>query len=257
MVQLVEESSFTVQLFDTDIHGTLSVRGLWDFLQEAAGNHTETLGVAPDEMRRRGLAWILTRLRMSVERYPALGETVTVRTWPSGIDRLLTTRDFSMRDEGGTVIARAVSGWIALDLGSKRPVRIQSIFDPPGMAELPRALAADLGKLPGAGSAESQYSVPVRFGDLDANQHVSNSRYVEWVVESAGPQLLKGSAITDLGIDFLAETIYGGEVIVRIQRGVGAEPGAGAGSTQRLEHAVVHAADGVEAARARTDWRPL
>lgn len=257
MAQLVEEASFTVQLFDTDIHGTLSARGLWDFLQETAGNHTETLGVAPDELRRKGLAWILSRLRMSVQRYPALGERVTVRTWPTGIDRLFALRDFSMSDKGGIVVASAVSAWIALDLGSKRPVRIQSIFDPPGMAELPRALDADLGKLPGPLSVESKYSVPVRFGDLDANQHVSNSRYVEWVVESAGPELLKESAITDLGIDFLAETVFGGEVVVRTQRVPGPAPGAGASSSQRLEHAVVHALDGVEAARARTDWRPL
>jgi hypothetical protein len=77
------------------------------------------------------------------------------------------------------------------------------------------------------------------------------------VVESAGPELLNGSAITDLGIDFLAETVYGGEVVVRAQRGPGAAAGAGAVQSRRIEHAVVHAADGVEAARARTDWRPM
>ncbi|HVO38593.1 MAG TPA: acyl-ACP thioesterase domain-containing protein [Spirochaetia bacterium] len=266
MARLLQESSFTVQLFDTDIHGTLSVRGLWDFLQETAGNHTQALGVAPDDLRKRGLAWILSRLRLAVERYPALGESVTVRTWPSGVDRLFALRDFTMSGADGSIIARAVSAWLALDLASKRPLRIQSVFDRPAL-DAPRALSTDLEKLSGPAAAASELRFPVRFGDLDANRHVSNSRYVEWVVESAGPALLDNFSVSSLGVDFLAEMVFGGEVIVRTGPGGEARPGAApkpgtaeqtaSDSRRTLDHAVVHGGNGTEAARARTEWRPL
>jgi acyl-ACP thioesterase len=221
---------------------------MWDFLQETAGYHTQLLGVAPEDLRLQGLAWILSRLRLRVERYPALGEKITVRTWPTGVDKLFALRDFSVNDAKGSQIACATSAWLALKLGTLRPVRVQSVFDPPGMDALPRVYGADIEKLPSLAHAEKEWSVAVRFADLDANRHVGNSRYVDWVVESAGLSLLEGSAVKELGIDFLSETTYGTAIVVRTQED--------AGDTVRLEHSIVRTADGIEAARAQTEWRP-
>jgi acyl-ACP thioesterase len=208
--------------------------------------------VAPEDLRERGLAWILSRLRLVVDRYPALGEIVTVRTWPAGVDRLFALRDFIVKDAGGATIARAVSAWLALDLASKRPLRIQTVVDRPVAKDAPRALSTELEKLPGPAVPEWESRFPVRFGDLDANRHVSNSRYVEWVVESAGRSLLDSNAVSALAVDFLAETVFGGDVVVRTG------PGAATAESRRtLEHAVVQGGNGAEAARARTEWRPL
>jgi acyl-ACP thioesterase len=184
---------------------------------------------------------------MRVQRYPALGERVAVRTWPTGVDRLFALRDFTMSDAAGSVIASAASAWLAIKLDTLRPVRVQTIFNPPGMDALPRALDATLEKLPGPATAQSERTFEVRFGDLDANHHVGNGRYVEWVVESAGLELLERSMVTDLGIDFLSETPYGGGVVVRTQQD--------SDSPARLEHTVVRTADGGESARARTEWK--
>jgi acyl-ACP thioesterase len=248
VADLVAEVAYTVHLFDTDAHGFLSVRGLWDFLQETAGFHTQLLGVAPEDLRPQGLAWILSRLRIRVEKYPALGEKITVRTWPTGVNKLFALRDFSVSDAQGRRIAGAASAWLALKLDTLRPVRVQSVFDPPGQDALPRALDADIDKLPGPAASQNEWSATVRFADLDANRHVGNSRYVDWVVESAGLQLLEGSAVAELGIDFLSETTYGTGIVVRTHQS-NADPA-------RLEHSVVRTTDGVEAARARTEWRP-
>lgn len=246
VADLIADCTYTVQLFDTDIHGALSPRGMWDCLQATAGYHTQLLGVAPEDLRPQGLAWILSRLRMKVDRYPTLGEKIAVRTWPTGVDRLFALRDFSVSDARGEQIACATSAWLALKLDTLRPVRVQSVFNPPGMESLPRALDADLAKLPGAARPEREWSSQVRFGDIDANRHVANSRYVEWVVESAGLQLLENGMAAELGIDFLSETPYGGDIVVRVE--------SEAGDPSRLSHSVVRTADGVEAARARTVW---
>ncbi len=246
--ELAAEACFTVYLFDTDASGALSVRGLWDFLQETAGLHTRILGVAVEDLRPRGLAWILSRLRLRVGRYPGLGERITVRTWPAGTDKLFALRDFTVRDGNGSLIASAASAWLALKLDSLRPVRIQSVFDPPDAGTMPRALDGDMAKLPGPSRVDDECAITVRFADLDANRHVRNSRYVEWLLESAGPELLEGSMLSDLAIDFLSETMHGGRVVVRTQRDRSEQP--------CLVHAVVRVEDGVEAARARTMWRP-
>lgn len=235
--------TFTVRVFETGANGTLAVRSLCDFLQEAAGNHARALGVSVQDLLQQQLTWVLSRLRVQIHRLPGNGERVTVRTWPSGIDRLFALRDFTVRDARGETLASAVSAWLILDTRSRRPVRIQGIFDPPETNAVPRAFAADPEKLPGCAAPEGETAISVRWSDCDVNQHVNNSRYAEWVVE--GVAALGIGILTSLDIDFLAETQHPGSVLVRTR----------IEDSIRKAHAIVRAGDGVEVARARSGWR--
>jgi acyl-ACP thioesterase len=235
--------TFTVRVFETSANGTLAIRSLCDFLQEAAGNHARVLGVSVEDLLQRRLTWVLSRLRMQIHRLPVNGEPVTVRTWPSGIDRLFALRDFAVCDAQGRTIVSAVSAWLILDTRSRRPVRIQGIFDPPDTSGVPRAFEADLEKPPECMPPEVENTISVRWSDLDVNQHVNNSRYAEWVVEGVTDRDI--GFLTGLDIDFLAETQHPGTIVVRTRI---ADP-------HRRAHAIVRAVDGMEVARARTGWR--
>jgi medium-chain acyl-[acyl-carrier-protein] hydrolase len=235
--------TFAVRVFETGANGTLAVRSLCDFLQEAAGNHARALGVSVQDLLQRQLTWVLSRLRVQIHRLPANGDHVTVRTWPSGIDRLFALRDFTVQDAQGAILASAVSGWLILDTPSRRPDRIRGIFDPPDTSLLPRAFATDLEKLPECAVPERETTISVRWSDLDVNQHVNNSRYAEWVVEGVAAQDV--GILASLDIDFLAETQHPGSVVVRTRNE----------DSIRRAHVIVRVGDGVEVARARTGWR--
>jgi acyl-ACP thioesterase len=249
MPDFVWTESFAVRVFEIGADGTLAVRSLCDFLQEAAGNHARALGVSVEELLRKDLTWVLSRLRMQVHRLPVNGEPVTVRTWPSGIHRLFALRDFTVIDAQGRTISSAVSAWLILDTRSRRPVRVQGIFNSPDTSSLPRAFAADLEKLPGCADAENEIALSVRWSDLDVNRHVNNSRYAEWVVEGVAGGDGESGVLTRLDIDFLAETQHPGTVRVRMRRDT-AEPSVRA-------HSICRAEDGVEVARARTEWKAI
>jgi acyl-ACP thioesterase len=249
MPDIVWTESFTVRVFETGANGTLAVRGLCDFLQEAAGNHARALGVSVEELLRKDLTWVLSRLRMQVHRLPVNGQQVTVRTWPSGIDRLFAFRDFTVSDAQGRTTCSAVSAWLILDTRSRRPVRVQGIFNSPDTRNIPRAFAADLEKLPGCAEAENEISLSVRWSDLDVNRHVNNSRYAEWVVEGVAGVAREPGVLTRLDIDFLAETQHPGTVRVRARHDT-SDP-------SRVAHTITRAEDGVEVARARTEWKAI
>jgi medium-chain acyl-[acyl-carrier-protein] hydrolase len=238
---------FAVRVFETDANGTLAVRSFCDYLQEAAGNHARELGVSVEQLLDTGRTWVLSRLRARIERLPRNGEQVTVRTWPSGVDRLFALRDFAVSDSHGQRIASAISAWLVLDTRSKRPVRVQTVFAVPGPGDAPRALAESLEKLDGPESPFLEREITVRWSDLDVNRHVNNSRYAEWAVEGAVGNPSGTGTIARLDIDFLAETQHPGKVIVRTRRV--------SDSPARMSHAIVRAEDGAEAARARTEWR--
>lgn len=243
---MVWSETVSVRLIEIDAHGTLSAGALCDYLQEAAGNHAGSLGVSVWHLRERHLTWVLSRLRLRIDRLPGAGERLEVRTWPTGAERLFALRDFEVLDAQGRRIAAAVSAWLIIDTAARRPVRIQSVWDPPGNGETPRAFEADLDKLPALGGAEREVTVIVRLSDLDANVHANNARIAEWVVEGVGRDAWQGSLLRGLDVDFMAEAMHGDTIMSRSH--VDGEDGH--------LHSLVRGADGREIARGRTWWTP-
>jgi acyl-ACP thioesterase len=236
----------SVRLIEIDAHETLAVGALCDYLQEAAGNHAGALGVSVARLMERHLTWVLSRLRLRIDRMPAAGERIEVRTWPTGVDRLFALRDLEVLDAQGRRIAAAVSAWLVIDTAARRPVRIQSVFDPPGVGETSRALDADIEKLPALEGADRETPVIVRLSDLDTNTHANNARIAEWVVEGVGREAWERSFIRGLDVDFMAEALHGDTIVSRSR----------ALPEGEYLHSLVRTGDGREIARARTAWEP-
>jgi acyl-ACP thioesterase len=247
---LVWTGEFPVRLYETDGCGSLAVGSLCDYLQEAAGSHAGVFGVSVSHLMERDLTWVLARLRLRVQRLPSAGERLQVRTWPSGVERLFALRDFQVLDADGAVAASALSAWLIINTATRRPARLQSVFDPPD-AGVPHALDIGVEKLPvdeppADARAGRETSIVVRLSDLDANEHVNNARIAEWIVEGAGPEVFRQSRVSALDIDFLAETRHGDTVVSR----AAALPDGG------CSHVLSRPGDGREIARARTQWDP-
>jgi medium-chain acyl-[acyl-carrier-protein] hydrolase len=247
MPVLIWTEPFTVRVFEIDAQGVLGVRGLCDYLQEAAGNHARELGAGVDALRDRGMTWVLSRIRVRIARLPGAGERLEIHTWHSGFEKLFSLRDFSLVDAGANPIVTAVSAWVMLDLRARRPVRPTTGFTAPDTSGIPRVFAVDLEKIAAFEGVGEETRISVRWSDLDVNRHVNNSRYAEWVTEGAAAVRRDGEKLATLDIDYLAETLYPDSVVVRSRR----DPIRDG----RMDHAITRASDGVEAVRARTEWK--
>ncbi len=117
--------------------------------------------------------WIIRRGRMRVERFPRFGETVTLRTFCSGLGRFSAERRTSIRGESALVEAVAI--WVWIDAETGRPKRFPSQFvetyaKSAGGREAPvRLRHLD----PSAGCERSGWSF--RAVDVDVAGHVNNS----------------------------------------------------------------------------------
>ncbi len=240
--------SFRVHSYEVGPHGHASIQTLCNYFQEAAGNHAEALGVSRDAMLTRGTAWVLMRLRMQVDHYPAWKDTVQLETWPSGIDGLFATREFVLRDAEGTALGCGTSAWAVIDVARRRPTRVPDdlyAIEPPDRA---RPLAFASRRVPALERVDHARRFDVRFSDLDLNEHVNNVRYVEWAIEALPEATLTAQYPVEVDIAFRAETTFGARIVTEAQQIPEAE------ETVFL-HAVRHAADGRLAAQARTRWR--
>jgi acyl-ACP thioesterase len=187
----------------------LTLFSTFDLFQEAAISHAADLGVGRDDLARTGQMWVLSRMTALMERRPRYGETVTVRSWPLGADRLFAVRDYDIRDSKDNPVIRARSGWLVLDWEKRRPLRIQQVA-----ASLPRNEGVNA--LPGgAGSLDSPPDMVKAgerravFSDIDYNGHVNNARYIQWIQDLVEPDVLEKADTMRLDINYLGEVKHG------------------------------------------------
>jgi acyl-ACP thioesterase len=239
--------AFPVHSYEVDAFGSLQAAAVSGYLQEIAGWHAADLGVGLDALRARGLTWVLARLRLELPVPVLLGDTLTVETWPSGLERLAATREFLGRRGDGAEAVRATTVWYVLDLATRKPVRPQEVLDPRfPRPHLPPVAALSPGKLPALARWELQKRFHVRFADIDQNLHVTNASYVTWAIEAMPVDLWRASRLAAVEVQYLAEGRHGAAILSRV-----ASTGPG-----RFAHAIVREEDGKELARLATAWAP-
>jgi len=193
----------------------LTLSAVFQFFQEAAISHAENLGCGREDMARTGQVWILSRMTALVERRPKYRETVTVRSWPRGGEKLFAMRDFDIRDRDGVPVVSARSAWIIVDIEKRRPLRPQSVMDSLPQNEGLNALSPEAGGAAALAERSNLKKAMERkalYTDLDYNGHVNNVRYVQWIEDALDPQLLENADKMRLDINYMNE-IKGGETI--------------------------------------------
>ena len=213
-------SEMTLGDFHLDCIGRVKAATLCDFLQAAATAHAEKLGVGMLDLQAQGLTWMLAKMDIAFHEWPASHETLSLKTWPSGIrGRLICCRDYAMRDSSGRPVLSATSEWVCVNMETRKLSRLT-----PAMATLapPDAPHVDLSPLPAL--SESSFTpagesvVMVRRADLDINRHVNNVHYIEWLFEPLSDAAY-GRTLRRLAIAYHAEALAGDTVSSRVSEG--------------------------------------
>ena len=243
--ETIFETDFPVRYHELDSHGNLRPATLLNYLQDAAGLHASQLGVAIADLRRQGLIWVLSRLHLIVDRYPRAGHTVAVKTWPSTRQGIFSCREFELLDgRGGKRVARATTSWAVLNIASRRPVALDVCLPSYPLYER-RAINDDFATIDQLSTAAAQAENHFRVlrGDLDSNQHVNNTVFAGWALESV-PDHVAAGTLVELEMSFRAEVLYGDTVISRCAE---LHPGI-------FLHQIVNKHDNRELARLKTRW---
>lgn len=242
------DSRFRVRSYETDPLGRLQVPILCKLLQEVAVAHAEILGVGVESLINSGVAWVLSRLHLEMERWPIADDEIVIVTWPEAANRLFTERKFDIFGPGGQRIGGVSTLWLVLDLDRRRPIRL-----PSQVTE--RLKEQEIGPEPRKfegltepSPIEREIAFTVRRSDLDLADHVNNTSYVEWAIEAVSDEIWSSSGLSELEIHFLSECHHGQTVLSRSQA-IDHRDGT------EVRHQLIREEDGTEVARARTIWR--
>jgi acyl-ACP thioesterase len=205
--------TFKVCTYDIGPSGKCTPQALCRFMQEAASNHAEILNVGGEMLASRELMWVLSRLHVRLSRVPDWREHITIETWPS--DRtggVRAMRDFRIFDSRHKTIGEAGSLWILLSRKTKRPMRIPDFLRESRKPGLPDDLLNDSEVSP---LNHEKYAKEFEVGitHLDFNNHVNNTCYLEWALNTLPQDIFATHELRDLLFNFVGEG-HGGETIM-------------------------------------------
>ncbi len=174
----------TVRFAEVDRDQVLLLPALFQLLQEAAIRHADLYGVGASGLAERGTSWVLNRLSVGITRYPRRDEAVRVETWSTGVRGFRGYREFRLFS-GDEQILAASSLWLWIDLRSRMLTRVPEGLEqafPVGGAGQP-AHKPELERLRFTAPATTAAATPVtvRFSDCDANGHVNNTAFFDYL----------------------------------------------------------------------------
>ena len=102
MPDSVWNAEIRVHPYETDINNRWKPTAIFQAFQEAANAHASSLGFDYHSLLAKGHIWVLSRLKVYFYRFPAMGDQLSIRTWPKGIrQKIFFTRDFQMTGPDG------------------------------------------------------------------------------------------------------------------------------------------------------------
>lgn len=240
------EKEYRVHVYETGPNGKLNVHSLFNYMQDIASDHAETLGFGREDLMKHNNFWVLSRLYAEVSRWPNWEDRIILRTWPNGIDKLFALRNYEMMYPNGDVIGRASSSWLILDITSKKLQRPETHFDGRKDLNVEDFSIRNAVKLESAGEqGQTEHCFRIKTSDLDINLHTNNAAYLRWISDSYDLGFLMKNDPQSVEINYLAESKYDEQISIRKS-----DEGGGC-----FNHSICRTDDGKELCRIRMLWK--
>ncbi len=245
---LAFEKVYPVHVYETGPDGKLNLYSLFDFFQDIASDHAVRLGYGREDLLRNNNFWVLSRIYAEINQWPEWGNTILIKTWPRGTEKLFALRDYEVRFPDGKTAARATSSWLIIDMTTRRIQRPDNTLSSYKSAVFTgSALPRNAMKLEPAGDGHSATELNVRISDLDVNMHTNNVRYLKWATDSYDLDFTLNNTPYSAEINYLAESHYNERIGIRISEEKGTE--------KIFNHSILRISDGTELCRIRIHWK--
>lgn len=217
MMELYREIEQIITPDEADFTGKWRPGDIFRAMQRAAEIHANELGWGYTVLKKKNIAWVLTRTQLQMEDYPKVWDKITIATWTGLIKHSVFPRYFEFRAADGTVLGKAVTLWVLLDLSERSMVSADK-----AQIEVP----ADEGHAPAlpfpSAPRELKGVEPILieklpvYMDFDINGHVNNTRYIDWLCDLFVPERYREHFISELNVNYAGEILPGTELTLML-----------------------------------------
>ena len=205
-----------VRYSEVDEEGNLTLTGIMNYMQDCSTFQSEDNGLGVSYLTNRNKAWWLSSWQIVIDRYPVMGEEISVCTWPYDFKGFYGYRNFIITDQNGNNLVKANSVWFLFDTEKGRPAKIEA-DDIKGYG-LGLEKSLDMEYAPRKIDIPDHYeivdSVMVSKHHLDTNHHVNNAKYVE-IAREVLPEELE---VSELRVEYKKAAILGDLIYPHVSR---------------------------------------
>lgn len=170
---------FLIETSDVDAFKELKLSSLFRMMQDAATEHAEQGGIGQSVVSKNSAFWVITRYSVNIIKMPKYMETIRVCTYAGKDMKFIYPRYFQIEDLNGNVLIKASSTWVVLHSDTHK-----IHLNPFNGKLLPEECCEGEEALPKKVTPPEMRLVErrkVRYSDVDLNQHLNNTKYIEYI----------------------------------------------------------------------------
>ncbi|MEE4365370.1 MAG: acyl-ACP thioesterase domain-containing protein [Desulfotignum sp.] len=214
--------------------------------QDAAALHAMQLGISGHDLEKIGLKWVVSRYQIQVRETLQLGQPFVMKTWRLPWKNLYELRRFTIVSASDIPAISALGVWVMVKAQNSKPVRLTPYM--PESLMLRSAPAPDMwANTPDLSVYDHEKKFCTQMHDLDLNQHVNNTVYVTWAMETLPMSWLFAHTPRALVVSYHKECFYPDKIIVRTK--VWDE-----NASVKSCHAIFHETSGKKLASLTINW---
>ena len=209
----VHSKIFEVNFSQIMPNGFLKISELLNFLQLTAAEHSELGGISFLDMQVHQQAWVLSKMRLEIDKLPKWKDVVTVETWIVSLENSRSLRALKI-SVGAQTVATCETFWVVLNTLKRRP---ENLALPHLHFEKFTNFFANEKRIQTHKPFEIQevlISRKVLFSDLDLVNHMNHIKYLEWCMDCLPAKILLENRIKTIEMYFISELLLGDEVSI-------------------------------------------
>lgn len=203
------DQRFKILSYHVDNEFYLKIPVLFSFMQEVALTHVTRLDFGWQFLGSRNLFWALSKFRVKIFRLPRWNEEILIRTWGKAHAAYTQPRDFQMFDAAGNLVMCATSVWIILDRTNFALQKLDDFEDKMFLLPEVDAMAEKAKKVRPLTLREAEQFKAVVYSDLDMNQHVNNTRYLQWLLDAPEFERRSVGQLAEVSVNYVAQARLG------------------------------------------------
>lgn len=201
---------FKVRTSEIDAQKRIKIDSLIQLMQETSMQNVLSLKLSVWDLEDKALSWVLLKKDIHIASLPSVGETIQIKTYPAGFERIFAYRDFIVYNSKDEIIATAGSVWGLLDTNSRKLIKIPpyEFYDvvPEDRLDKPSFKLSE--------KMEETHSITsdILWRHLDWNNHVNNIVLIQNMLDVIPSTFLYKNTLSHFSIQFKNESVLGDQL---------------------------------------------
>ena len=210
-MKYIFEQDYLVKKEDCTDSAHMNLSRLQSVLVSAATAQCKKYGMGLDDLIKNGFTWVISKIRIRINKLPKLGDKIKVQTWPIDSGKLVFDRDFAVLYKDET-IAKASSRWCVIDIKTRKPVGKKFVFSFDNNEVTDSQISDPFSQRIDNFDLVSEDVHLVSNKEIDINNHLNNARYFEiaqLALDGISPDF---SRVREVFVHFKREAVLGEKI---------------------------------------------